>query len=221
MIVAGEALRSSRLRALVERAAPAPAAAQAAAPRERCELCAQPIAAEHRHILELGERRLLCACRACSILFDRAAAGGEHYRLVPDRCESLTEFTLDDLQWRALGLPVEMAFFVREGRSGRVTAYYPSLAGATESQLQLDEWSELERANPVLAHLAPDVEALLVNGTGEGREAWLVGIDECYRLVAVVRQHWRGLSGGAAVWSELERFFAALRLRARPAKTTR
>jgi len=29
---------------------------------EKCELCGNPISAEHRHLLELDERRILCAC---------------------------------------------------------------------------------------------------------------------------------------------------------------
>ncbi len=54
-------------------------------------------------------------------------------------------------------------------------AYYPSPMGATESLLRLEAWKELEAANPVLATLEPDVEALLVDrrsgrgGTGSCR----------------------------------------------------
>jgi NADPH-dependent curcumin reductase CurA len=35
--------------------------------------------------------------------------------------------------------------------------------GATESLLGLDAWQALEAANPVLAQMEPDLEALLVN----------------------------------------------------------
>ena len=35
--------------------------------------------------------------------------------------------------------------------------------GPTESLLELDAWQALEAANPVLAQMEPDVEALLVN----------------------------------------------------------
>ena len=59
----------------------------------------------------------------------------------------------------------------------------------------------------------PDVEALLVNRVGEARECYRVGIDDCYRLVGVIRTHWRGLSGGTAVWDEIGRFFAGLKER--------
>jgi len=39
-------------------------------------------------------------------------------------------------------------------------------------------------------------------------------IDECYKLVGLIRAHWRGLSGGTEVWQEIGRFFEALKQRA-------
>ena len=65
------------------------------------------------------------------------------------------------------------------------------------------------RSTRSCATLEPDVEALLVNRIGEARECYRVGIDECYKLVGLIRTHWRGLSGGQAVWDEIGRFFAA------------
>ncbi len=70
---------------------------------------------------------------------------------------------------------------------------------------------EIADANPELQNLAPDVEALLVNRVGATREYFIAPIDECYRLVGLIRMHWRGLSGGAAVWGEIGRFFDDLR----------
>jgi hypothetical protein len=72
--------------------------------------------------------------------------------------------------------------------------------------------------NPVLRELKPDVEALLVNRMGELREYYRVPIDECYRLVGLIRGHWRGLSGGAEVWREIGRFFRELNEKASPAR---
>ncbi|HWC25414.1 MAG TPA: DUF5947 family protein, partial [Solirubrobacteraceae bacterium] len=128
---------SSRLRAAIERAAPAPSPGEAAAEQEHCGLCGLPVPPEHRHVVDAAKRSLLCACRACAVLFDHAGAGGRHYRLVPVRCVAIAGLELDDLAWRALGLPVEMAFFIRSGETGRVTAFYPSPAGPTESELEL------------------------------------------------------------------------------------
>ena len=102
------------------------------------------------------------------------------------------------------------------GFADRVMALYPSPMGPTESLLPLDVWSELESKNPILAGLEPDVEALLVNRVRGSRESFVVPIDECYRLVGIIRTHWRGLSGGREVWKEIESFFTELKLRARP-----
>jgi hypothetical protein len=64
----------------------------------------------------------------------------------------------------------------------------------------------------LLDSLQPGVEAFLVRGLirdGPG-EQWLVPIDDCYRLVATVRQHWSGISGGSQVWTAVARFFDEL-----------
>lgn len=97
-----------------------------------------------------------------------------------------------------------------------MTAMYPSPAGATESLLPLTAWSTLVADNPVLGQLESDVEALLVNRVGESREYFLAPIDACYELVGLIRMHWRGLSGGEAVWQEISRFFSRLKAQARP-----
>ena len=206
-------LGSSRLRRLAQRQA-----AEREAALERCELCSAPIAPEHRHLLDLRDRELLCACQACSILFDRPQAAQGHYRLVPDRRLTIGDFALDDVAWAELRLPVEMAFFFHSSAEGRVMAYYPSPMGPTESLLPLDAWSALEDANPVLRTLAPDVEALLVNRAQGARGHWLVPIDECYGLVGLIRTHWRGLTGGSEVWQEIGRFHEGLDRRSRPAR---
>jgi len=194
-------------------ARPAPAAPEEEA--ERCDLCAEPLAPEHRHLVDVERRRLLCACRACSILFDRGAAGGGHYRLVPERRAALPGFRLDDERWNALAIPVGLAFLFRSSAAGRVVAVYPSAAGATESQLELGEWQAIEADNPLLRGLEPDVEALLVNRARGACEHFLVPIDDCYALVGLVRRHWRGLAGGREAWTAIEAFFERLRARAR------
>lgn len=196
---------------MTERAAEAPGA-----PQELCELCRNPIPAQHRHLLALESRELLCACRACTVLFDHRGAGGGHYRLVPERVLLLNDFALSDLTWEQLRIPVDMAFFFTSSAEARVMAFYPSPMGATESQLSLGSWTEVGRANPVLASMEPDVEALLVNRAKGARQHWMVGIDECYRLVALIRTRWRGFTGGKEVWAQIDEFFDALAGRARP-----
>ena len=201
-------MSASRLQTLVQRRE------QQRPQEERCELCAEPIPPEHRHLLDLHDRRLLCACRACTILFDRSGAGGGHYRLVPDRSLLLDGFDLDDVTWRRFELPVDMAFFFHSSPAGRVVAFYPSPLGATESLLDLHAWDELVATNPVLLQLEPDVEALLVNRAQGKREHWILPVDRCYELVGLVRTHWRGFRGGYEVWRKLDEFFDERRRRA-------
>ena len=200
-------LTSPRLRQLVARG-PAETTQRAAAdPTEVCELCTAPVPPEHRHLIDLDTRELVCACRACALLFDRTAAGNGHLRLVPDRRLGLDDFVMADELWERLRIPVEIAFFFASSRAERVMAYYPSPLGPTESHLTLDAWQELEGANPVLGTMQPDVEALLVNRARGARRQWLVPIDDPYRLVAVIRTTWRGLTGGSEVWQRLDAFF--------------
>jgi hypothetical protein len=205
-------------RAESERAAEAAAQEQAAreqVAQELCELCGESIPPEHRHLLEVATREILCVCRPCSILFDREAASEGRYRLIPDRHLFLEDFEMDDLQWDGLRIPVDMAFFFHSAPAGRVVAFYPSPMGPTESLLKLGTWEELEDKNPVLKGMERDVEALLVNRVRGAREHFLVPMDECYSLVGLIRMHWRGLSGGREVWEEIDRFFENLKKRSR------
>jgi hypothetical protein len=110
-------------------------------------------------------------------------------------------------------VPINLAFFYRDCAADKVLAMYPSPAGATESLLTLESWQEIVAQNPDLQTMEPDVEALLVNRIGDSAEYYLVPIDECYRLVGIIRMHWRGLSGGTEVWKEIHQFFDDLRAR--------
>jgi Family of unknown function (DUF5947) len=173
--------------------------------RRPCDLCGAPLPEDHRHLLDVRDHQPLCACYACSVLFQREEAGDGHYRLVPDR-----RIRLAGLAPARLGVPVGLAFFVK-GADGRVVAHYPSPAGATRWDVEPRVWDAAVRDCPGLTQLTAEVEALLLN-TARGRsEAWLLPIDDCYRLVTVVRRYWTGMSGGDRVWPEIERFFEELR----------
>jgi hypothetical protein len=186
---------------------------------EHCELCGEAIPSAHRHLLDLQSKEIMCACQACKILFDRKAAGGSHYRLIPDRRLAIEDFVLDDVGWAKLRIPVEMAFFFRNSDAERVDAFYPSPAGATQSLLEFEAWDEIERDNPLLTTLEPDVEALLVNRARGASMHFVVPIDDCYRLVGLIRTRWRGLSGGEEVWKEIAAFFEDLEKRAKTIST--
>jgi hypothetical protein len=180
---------------------------------EHCGLCSAALADEHPHLVETATRRLVCACDGCALLFDGPAAG--RFRRVPRRVVELPDLRLTDEAWESLQLPINLAFFVRGTPAGLVVAYYPSPAGATESLVAAEAWEALAAAEPALRGLEPDVEALLVNRVGSSRDYFRVGVDHCFRLVGLVRSHWRGLSGGATVWGEVAGFFAGLRERGR------
>lgn len=175
---------------------------------ERCELCSRGLGVGHDHLFEPKSRELKCACAPCSLLFDQPRPDG--WKRVPRVAETLTGFCLDDGLWESLSLPIGLAWFTRSSSTGKVVAYYPGPAGAAESQLPLAAWAQLVEKNPVLATLADDVEALLVNRVGNKRLHLRVSIDVCYELTGILRTRWRGFTGGAEIWAELEVLFARL-----------
>jgi len=179
---------------------------------ERCEFCDVDLAGEHSHVVNVSTRSLLCVCRACYLLFTHEGSAGGRYRQVPDRY-----LTVDtDISWDALQIPVGVAFFFFNSSLGRVAAFYPSPAGATESLLPLDTWADIVHVHPFLAELAPDVEALLVRRTRDQAESFIVPIDACYELVGRIRRHWRGFDGGPEAREKIDEFFLRLRERSRP-----
>jgi hypothetical protein len=182
---------------------------------EHCELCGEAIGAEHQHLLDVSTRELQCACRACALLFDRPAAAGGARRLVPSRSRYLVDFDMSDAIWESLRIPVNMAFFTYNSAAERVLALYPGPMGPTESLLTFEDWTDLEDRNPILKGMQRDVEALLINRVRGQRDHFIVPIDECYKLVGIIRLHWRGLSGGREVWGEIDSFFATLKARAK------
>ena len=179
---------------------------------ERCELCGAELPPEHTHLLEPPTWKLICSCEPCAILFHGHASA--RYRRVPRDVVFLPDFRMTDMQWESLHLPINLAFFFFSSPAGRVVAMFPSPAGATESLLTLESWRELAAENPVLNQLEPDVEALLVNRIGERREYVRAPIDACFKLVGMIRTHWHGLSGGPAVWEQIDVFFAGLKEKA-------
>lgn len=182
---------------------------------ERCDLCSIELRPDHPHLVEPATRRLVCACQACAILFSGAAE--TRYRRVPERVQYLPNFQLSDAQWEGLMIPINMAFFFQSSEAGRVIVLYPSPAGATESLLDFEAWREIVDCNPVLQEMQVDTEALLVNRVQREPEYFIVPIDQCYRLVGVIRTKWKGLAGGTEVWTAINDFFADMKMRAGPA----
>ncbi len=150
-------------------------------------------------------------------MFVSEGAGGARYRAVPDRYVSLEDLVLSPGQWDSLAIPVSVAFFFFNSSLGRIAAFYPGPAGATESELPIDAWDEIVAANPSLATLQPDVEAFLVRAdpVSSRVRCFLVPIDDCYELVGHLRRLWRGFDGGREAHAQLDAFFARVRELAR------
>ena len=171
-----------------------------AGPRpERCEMCAEEIAPDHGHVVDLQSRQLLCACRPCYLLFTDERAH-LRYRAIPDRYAAVGNI-LGERAWDELQIPVGLAFLFHNSALGRMVALYPGPAGATESELDI----------PVVADLRPDVEALLLR---RGKDGYLVPVDVCYELVGRLRTLWRGFDGGQEAHAAIDEVFDRVRRRA-------
>lgn len=176
---------------------------------EHCEFCDSIIVPAHRHLLEVVNRHIICACDACALRFTDVVGG--RFKLIPRDARVFPNFEMTDAQWEGFALPINLTFLYHSTTAGKMVAMYPSPAGATESLLPMESWTNLVHGNPTLAEMEPDVEALLINRVGDGRDYFIAPIDRCYELAGLIRVHWRGLSGGEKVWQEIEGFFNRLR----------
>ena len=180
--------------------------------QERCDLCRTTVPDDHRHLLHLVERRIVCVCEACWALH----SGDAQYRPTGMRSLWLEGFDCDEATWASLQIPIGLAFFMRSSVSGSVVGFYTSPAGATESELPLDAWEALVAANPVLTRLDPDGEALVANRLSEPPQYMILPIDRCYELVGLIRTRWEGISGGDALAEAVPAFFERVRGQATP-----
>ncbi len=206
----------ARLRTAIERG-------RQVRPGERCEMCAEEISPEHRHVVDIIERTLKCLCQPCLLLFSEDAAAHGRYRQVPTRYVSLAVDGIDDATWDTLAVPVSLAFFFHNSTHDRPVAFYPGPAGATESLLPLDAWQAVLDRHPEFAATAPDVEAVMVrrlsgrssDGDRTGTECFIVPIDACYELVGRLRMNWNGFDGGSEAHAQIDEFFTRVRSRAK------
>lgn len=177
---------------------------------ETCDLCGTTVPDDHRHLLQLDERRIDCVCEACWAM----RAGDQAYRPVGTRTAWLPDLDLSEERWASFAIPIGLAFFMRSSVAGGVVGLYPSPAGATESELDLASWDSLVKDNPVLEGLEPDVEGLIVNRLADPRQFAIAPIDQCYMLVGLVKTSWEGISGGTGLERAIAGFFNGLRVKA-------
>jgi hypothetical protein len=132
---------------------------------------------------------------------------------VPDRYLAFPDFALDRRRWEALQIPVGLAFFFRNSALGRMVAFYPGPAGATESELDMEAWHDIRAADPRVDMLVDDTEALLVrvpDDDTESPDCHLLPIDACYEFVGRLRMLWHGFDGGHEVRAYMDDFFCAV-----------
>jgi Fe-S cluster biogenesis protein NfuA len=196
------------------RASPSASSARVMPPRgageERCDLCGTTVAPDHRHLLNLVERKIECSCESCWAL----RSGDPEYRPTSTRTLWLDDFKLTDDVWASFQIPIGLAFFMRSTTAGCIVALYPSPAGATESELHFSNWNRLVSANPVLADLEADVEGLIVNRMADPPVYAIAPIDRCYELTGTIKVAWEGISGGAGVSDAITHFFEGLQAQA-------
>jgi hypothetical protein len=192
---------------------PARGSGPATATDEVCDLCGIGIPSDHRHLLALSERRIVCACEACWAM----RSGEGDYRPTGNRTLWLPELDVPDDLWASFQIPIGLSFFMESTVTSCVVAMYPSPGGATESELHFDSWGRMRQLNPVLEGLEPDIEGLIVNRLVDPAVYVIAPIDRCYELTGTIKAHWEGISGGSGVEAAVSEFFDALRARAVPA----
>ena len=165
---------------------------------ESCEMCAEPIADEHRTWSTSHSRQLMCTCRACYLLFTAEAAAAA----LPRRARPLPVLP---------GLRPDPGRLGRAGDPGRPGVLLLQLGaragsspstrarpGATESELR---WSAWQRCWPPTrsSTCSPDVEALLVRGARRrprARAATWCRSTPATSWSAGCGMVWRGFDGG-------------------------
>lgn len=175
-----------------------------------CDLCGVGISDEHRHLLHLVERRIVCSCEPCWAM----RAGEGDYRPTGTRTVWLPGLDIPDDLWAAFQIPIGLAFFMHSTVTECVVAMYPSPAGATESELHFEAWQRMCERNPVLADLESDIEGLIVNRLADPPVYAIAPIDQCYALTGAIKATWEGISGGAGVEHAVSDFFVRLEARA-------
>jgi hypothetical protein len=171
----------------------------------KCDLCGKDTDDRHPHLVDLEGDAVHCACTPCALLMENQVT---RFRRVPDEVRRVTTANGADEAWRALGIPVGVAFFVKT--RGAVRAHYPGAVGAVTAPVSPEAYAALEATHPELPSLGSDVEAFIVNRVEGAREHWIVGVHRAYELAGRLRTRWEGFTGGDGVRAEVASFFRKL-----------
>ena len=178
--------------------------------RSAATCAASELDPDHRHLLHLAERRILCACESCVAL-----RGGDP-ELRPDRAPGPSGSTTSSSPTSSgrrsrsrSGSPSSSTRAPRAG-SSRSTRARPGRPSPSSTSRPGTSSAPATRCS---MGLEPDAEALIVNRIAEPPEHAIAPIDECYRLVGLIKASWDGISGGAGPERAIEAFFGELRER--------
>ena len=182
---------------------------------ELCNFCGTKLSPDHRHLVDLSAMKFMCTCEMCMITMAESST----YKPLPQRSVELKDFQMSDQLWSDFLIPVNMTFFVMSSVRNGAVAYYPAPSGATESKLKIESWNQLVELNPILNDLTPDLEALLVNRLDNEGKYYIIPIDECYKLIGMIRTTWKGIFGGREVNDVIRQFFIDLKAKSEYAQS--
>ena len=77
-------------------------------------MCSVPIPADHRHLLHVEDRLIVCTCETCRALFSGEGA----YRPTGSRTVWLDGLDLSDELWASFRIPIGLAFFFQSSAGG-------------------------------------------------------------------------------------------------------
>ena len=185
-------------------------------------MCAEPIADEHQHVVDVQSRELMCTCRGCYLLFT-AEQADLRYRAVPDRYLSFPDFALDRSRLGRPADPGRAGVLLPQLRAGPGRRVLPGPAGATESELRLAAW-DASRWRPTPSSAALSATSRRCWSAAPGRDTrrscFLVPIDACYELVGRLRTVWRGFDGGQEARAAIDGLLRHRRRARKPAAVT-
>ncbi|MDH2429030.1 DUF5947 family protein [Sphaerisporangium sp. TRM90804] len=110
---------------------------------ERCEMCAEPLADRHGHVVDVGSRALLCTCRGCHLLLSRDAFTPDGPRGAGDASAPAGPPVPGDA-FVPDGPPVPGDAAVQGGPAGRYRAVPERYLRLPAFQLTAADWEELQ-----------------------------------------------------------------------------